>query len=117
MTTMKTILSLPHPKTRDDLQTYLQTITELPEERVLYQPPEGAKFKYPAITYRLSDLDQTYASNINYKQNHCYEITVISANPDSKYEKLFSKLPRCRFLRHFQSDNLDHWVYRFWTTK
>ena len=105
-----------HPKSRTELQRYLERITELPEDRVLYQPPEGAKFKYPAVVYRLSDLDQKFADNSNYVGHHCYEITVISANPDSKFERLFAKLPLCRFLRSFTSDNLYHWVYRFWTT-
>lgn len=108
--------TMSRPRSRTELQRYLETIASLPEDRVLFQPPEGAKFRYPAITYRLSDLDQRYANNGNYVGRHCYEVTVISANPDSKFEKIFSNLPACRFLRAFANDNLYHWVYRLWTT-
>ena len=106
---------MTHPNTRTDLQSYLESITGLPEDRVLFQPPAGEKLKYPCITYRLSDIDQLFADNVNYRNQHCYEITVISNNPDSKHVHTFECQPKCRFLRHYSEDVLNYWVFRFWT--
>lgn len=104
-----------HPSTRTDLQVFLESITGLPEDRVLFQPPAGEKLKYPCITYRLSDIDQLFADNSNYRNQHCYEITIISNNPDSKHVGTFERLSKCRFLRHYSEDVLNYWVFRFWT--
>ena len=104
-----------HPSTRPQLQQYLQDITGLPEDHVYFQPPDETKLKYPCIIYRLSDIDQIYADNDNYRNNHCYELTIISKNPDSKYVDTFARHKKCRFLRSFSEDTLNHWVFRFWT--
>lgn len=104
-----------HPSTRTDLQAFLQEITGLPEDRVLFQPPENTKLSYPCVIYRLSDLDQVYADNKNYRNQHCYEIRLISKNPDSKHIETFNKLPKCRYLRGYSEGGLNYWVWRFWT--
>lgn len=106
---------MTHPSTRTELQAFLQEITGLPEDHVFFQPPSGTKLKYPCVVYRLSDLDQLYADNGNFRNQHCYEVTLISKNPDSKHCETFERLPKCRFLRSFSSDTLNHWVYRLWT--
>ena len=41
-------------------------------------------------------------------QSFAYEITVIDENPDSEIVKRISMLPKCRFNRHYVSDNLNH---------
>ena len=106
---------MEYPSTRIELQAFLQEITGLPEDRVYFQPPEGTKLKYPCIVYRMSDINQKYASNVNYCNRHCYEITLISKNPDSSHKDTFDRLSKCRFIRSFSSDTLNHWIYRFWT--
>ena len=66
---------------------------------------------YPAIVYTRKTIDNSYANNSVYKQNYAYEITVIDKNPDSEIVNKISKLPTCRFDRHFKSDNLNHDVF------
>ena len=95
--------------TRVDLQNVLEEL--LGSRNVYYQPPETLKMNYPAIVYSRKTIDNSYANNSVYKQNYAYEITVIDKNPDSEIVNKVSKLPTCRFDRHFKSDNLNHDVF------
>ena len=95
--------------TRVDLQNVLEKL--LGSRNVYYQPPESLKMNYPAIVYARKTIDNSYANNSVYKQNYAYEITVIDKNPDSEIVNKVSKLPTCRFDRHFKSDNLNHDVF------
>ena len=95
--------------TRIDLQNDLEEL--LGSRNVYYQPPESLKMSYPAIVYSRKTIDNSYANNSVYKQNYAYEITVIDKNPDSEIVNKVSKLPTCRFDRHFKSDNLNHDVF------
>ena len=91
------------------LQTELEEL--LGTKNVYYSPPASLKMQYPAIVYSRSDIDNAYANNSVYKQEYAYEITVIDRNPDSEIVKKVSRLPRCRFNRHYPSDNLNHDVF------
>lgn len=95
--------------TRVDLQNVLEEL--LGSRNVYYQPPESLKMNYPAIVYARKTIDNSYANNSVYKQNYAYEITVIDKNPDSEIVNKVSRLPTCRFDRHFKSDNLNHDVF------
>lgn len=91
------------------LQTELEEL--LGTKNVYYSPPASFKMQYPAIVYSRSDIDNAHANNSVYKQEYAYEITVIDRNPDSEIVKKVSRLPRCRFNRHYPSDNLNHDVF------
>lgn len=94
---------------RLELQSLLESI--LGSRNVYYQPPESIKIKYPAIIYSRNDIDNNFADDIVYMQNHTYQIIVIDANPDSEIVDKISKLPMCRYNRHYTSDNLNHDVF------
>lgn len=94
---------------RLNLQTLLEEI--LGSEEVHFQAPESGKMTYPAIVYALADIENTHANNDVYMQSKSYEITVIDYDPDSEIMNKVSMLPKCRFNRHFKSDNLNHWVF------
>lgn len=94
---------------RLDLQNLLEFI--LGSRNVYYQPPESIKIKYPAIVYRRNDIDNNFADDIVYMQNHTYQIIVIDADPDSEIVDRVSKLPMCRYDRHYTSDNLNHDIF------
>lgn len=94
---------------RLELQNLLESI--LGSRNVYYQPPESIKIKYPAIIYSRNDIDNNFADDIVYMQNHTYQIIVIDANPDSEIVNKISKLPMCRYNRHYTSDNLNHDVF------
>lgn len=94
---------------RLELQNLLESI--LGSRNVYYQPPESIKIKYPAIIYSRNNIDNNFADDIVYIQNHTYQIIVIDANPDSEIVNKISKLPMCRYNRHYTSDNLNHDVF------
>ena len=91
---------------RLDLQTELEEL--LGSRNVYFQPPASVRINYPAIVYTRSDIDNTFADDSVYMQSHFYEVTVIDEDPDSKIVEAISKLPTCRFSRHFTSENLNH---------
>ena len=94
---------------RLELQTMLEDI--LGSRNVYFQPPASIKMQYPAIVYSRSNIDNTNADDTMYTQNRSYEVTVIDANPDSSIVNRLSRIPKCRFDRHFSSDNLNHDVF------
>lgn len=75
---------------------------------VYYQPPSTVRMKYPAIVYARENIDNTFADDSVYAQSNSYSVTVIDEDPDSEIVEAISKLPRCRFNRHFTADNLNH---------
>lgn len=91
---------------RLDLQAELEEL--LGSRNVYFQPPASVRINYPAIVYTRSDIDNTFADDSVYMQSHFYEATVIDEDPDSKIIEAISKLPTCRFSRHFTSENLNH---------
>lgn len=75
---------------------------------VYYQPPESVKMQYPAIRYRRTAIDVQAADNLPYITDVAYEVTVIDKDPDSSIVFELSKLPKCRMVRHYTADNLNH---------
>lgn len=78
---------------------------------VYFQPPATVKMKYPAIRYELARIDLTSADNGPYFLDRAYQVTVIDADPDSEIVEAISKWPMCSFNRHYQADNLNHYVF------
>lgn len=83
----------------------------LGSRHVYYQPPESVKMVYPAIVYARNTVSTRHADNAIYKQVVGYSVTVIDEDPDSEIPDRISRLPMCRFDRHFVSDNLNHDVF------
>lgn len=91
---------------RANLQAMLENI--LGSKNVYYQPPATVQMKYPAIVYSRNRIDNRYADDSVYKQAISYTVTVIDKKPDNNVVFEISKLPKCRFDRHYISDNLNH---------
>lgn len=92
---------------RLELHELLCTI--LGSRNVYFQPPESIKLRYPCIVYELSRKSEIRASNIVYKRNDAYEVTVISNNPDNEMaDKIVDAFEYASFDRRFVSDNLIH---------
>ena len=83
----------------------------LGSRHVYYQPPESVKMEYPAIVYSRNSIENTFAENSVYKQDHQYQVIVIDKDPDSEIVAAISKLPMCQFVRHYEADNLNHDVF------
>lgn len=76
-----------------------------------FQPPESVKMNYPAIVYGLDGIENTYANDGVYLSHRRYSVTVIDKNPDSEIVGKVAELPRCKFNRSYQKDNLNHYVF------
>lgn len=83
----------------------------LGSRNVYYQPPASVKMQYPAIVYSRKDIYNRHADDDVYKQDHAYDVIVIDQNPDSLIVEEISRLPKCRFDRHYTADNLNHDVF------
>lgn len=94
---------------RIELQDELEKL--LGSKNVYYQPPESVKMQYPAIVYRRSDIENDFADDLVYRKSHFYELIVIDKNPDSEVVEAVSKLPTCRYDRHYTANNLNHDVF------
>ena len=94
---------------RLQLQTELEEL--LGSKNVYYQPPASVRMNYPAIVYSRSNIENRHADDDVYMQAYFYEVIVIDEDPDSEVVENISKLPGCRFDRHYTSDNLNHDVF------
>lgn len=94
---------------RLSLQTMLEEL--LGSRNVYYQPPASVRMNYPAIVYSRKAIDNLHANNGVYGQFNAYDVTVIDPNPDSEFIAKVSKLPTCKFDRHYEKDNLNHDVF------
>lgn len=83
----------------------------LGSRNVYYQPPETLKMNYPSIVYSRNDIENEYGDNLAYVQNCAYSLILIDKNPDSSFVDKLAKLPMCRFVRNYKSDNLNHDVF------
>ena len=78
---------------------------------VYYQPPASIILKYPCIVYETAYSNTAFADDMLYRSIKGYSLTVIDADPDSIIPEKVSKLPMCKFDRHFTANNLNHGVY------
>lgn len=79
---------------------------------VYYQPPESIKMKFPCIIYKWTDVDMKRADNFSYHSTRCYDVTVVSKDPDFYlFDEIIERFPMCRAGRSFTYDNLTHRTY------
>ena len=95
---------------RQDLSTVLHKICD----NVYFQPPESVKLKFPCIVYERTDIHINHADNLAYYMKDQYTLTVVDKNPDSTITEKVKMLPKCRFVRHFVSDNLNHDMFELY---
>ena len=96
-------------RNRLTLQAMLEDL--LGSDHVYFQPMTSAKMQYPAIVYRLSDIDNTHANDSVYLSQKQYEIIVIDKDPDSPIYDKVNQLQSASFMRPYVADNLNHWVF------
>lgn len=93
------------------LDLHRELVGLLGSNQVYFQPPESIRMTYPAIVYKLSNVDIKYADDCKYKRMKRYDITLIDKNPDTKYVDDILDLPYCKFDRYFIYDNLNHYMF------
>lgn len=86
----------------------------LGSNNVYFQPATNTELKYPAIVYKLDDIKTVHADDKLYKYTKAYLVTVIDKNPDSLIPEKVLKLPMCKLVRPFTSENLHHTVFRLY---
>lgn len=92
--------------TRLQLHSLLQGLVG--DGQVYFQPPENIQMSYPAIVYNRNYNTSEFADNGPYRFTLRYQVTVIDADPDSVIPLKIIKLPLSTYVRHFNSDNLNH---------
>ena len=101
-------------ESRLELQAMLEDILGSPN--VYFQPPASVEMEFDAIVYRRKEIDNTYANDFVYKQDHAYEVIAIFKDPESDLPIKISLLPTCSFDRHYTADNLNHDVFTLYHT-
>lgn len=77
-----------------------------------FQPPATIKMKYPCMIYSLSNASILHADDVTYLYTRRYQLTYVTPNPDdSKIDEIPHYFKMCSFVRHFVSDNLNHYIY------
>lgn len=99
-------------KSRVDLQRKFEDL--LGSKNVYFQPPETLKMKYPCIRYSLSDIDKRPGDNMAYTMTNCYDVIVISKDPENAAIKKILEMPMSSYDRHYVSDNLNHDVIKLY---
>lgn len=94
------------------LELHDKLVEILGSNNVYYQPPESLKLHYPCIIYSLTGIDNTFANDGIYLQKRQYEIVVVSFDPDTEISDKMSKFPYTSYSRHYNSDNLNHDVFK-----
>ena len=97
-------------RNRLTLQSMLEEI--LGSKNVYFQPPTNAMMRYPAILYKLSDIDNTHANDGVYASQKSYEIIVVDKDPDSAIPDRVNQIQSANFVRPYVADNLNHWVFQ-----
>ena len=96
--------------TRTQIQSALEAVDA--KLHVYYQPPASVKISYPAIIFKLENIDQKFADDWTYIKDRSYMLTLIHKDPDNDIvDKLVWAFPKIRFDRTYISDNLYHYVY------
>ena len=78
---------------------------------VYFQPPTGYKINYPALIYKLDDLNDKYADDKVYKRRHVYYLLLILDEPDNDLVDRLDDLKHCTMSRPYTADNLYHYPF------
>lgn len=97
---------------RSELQALLKAIPGV--AGVYFQKPASMTMEYPAIVYKLDDMDVRHADNDPYLIAFRYLVTVIDQDPDSPVRGEVAKLRMCTFDRHYTADQLNHYVFNLY---
>lgn len=93
------------------LSLHNKLVNILGSNNVYFQPPESKKIQYPCITYSLINIPEKYADNENYVSHYCYQVTLIDQDPDNDTVDKLKKLRYSKFVRHFSTQGLNHYVF------
>lgn len=96
------------------LDTELREIQEavLSYQHTYFEPPESIRMKYDAIVYKRNTMNVRRANNRSYTARDCYDVTVISRDPETKVPiAIQNHFEHCAPGRFFVRDNLYHFPF------
>jgi hypothetical protein len=96
------------------IELHERLVAILGSSNVYFQPPASIKMQYPAIVYNRSRIKKTFANDSVYGKKVCYEVTLITQDPDDEIVDILSNMQHCEFNRHFTSDNLNHDIFNLY---
>lgn len=104
---------MPQPQLQANRRLDLQAklVELLGSTNVYHQPPPSVEMKYPCIVYNRDSSSTDFANNHLYRNRKRYQVTVITADPDSDIPDKVESLPLCSFSRSFKADQLNHDVF------
>lgn len=95
---------------RQKLQDFLKTLCD----NVYFQPPKDILMEFPAIVYKLSDVDNTTADNAIYVQNLVYEVVVLDGDSESEIVSNLCSMLKFKFVRQYTANDLYHTVFEYY---
>lgn len=95
---------------RSGLQAILESFPEA--EAIYFQPPPNLRMQYPCIVYKIDFDEKEFADNRPYTAAWRYQLTIIDRKPDSVLRDRVRDLPMSTFIRHFASDDLNHYIFQ-----
>lgn len=105
---------MDQPRKLEQRSQELQAVFEelLGSRNVYYNPPESVRMSYDAIRFKRRNINNKFASDTVYVQlPPTFEVVVITRDPDASIIEKVSKLPRCRFVTSYTTDNLHHNIF------
>lgn len=84
----------------------------LNSDRVYYRKPNKKDLGLPRIVYKRNDVKTIYANSSPYIFVEEYLVTVIDGPGSSEIADKMLELPRCKFVREFEVENLNHFVFK-----
>jgi hypothetical protein len=86
----------------------------IPEGTVYYQPGSNITMSYPCIVYERDYSNAQHADNAPYRQTWRYQVTLIGRKPDNPLVDKLVMLPKCLYVRHFETSQLHHDVFNIY---
>lgn len=98
---------------RLNLQSKLETF--LGSNNVYFQPPTNLNMRYPAIVYKINNIDSKHADDKNYKLTDVFQVILIVYDPDDpRIHSIMETFDNCRFVTAYEKDGLRHYVYNIY---
>lgn len=94
---------------RLELQEALRTA--IGSSDVYFDAPSSVNMAYPAVVYKLDDIQTEHADNRPYRSQKRYQVILIVQDPDSDLVDVIADFPTAEFQRSYKADNLHHFVF------
>lgn len=94
---------------RLDFHNVLKAIPDV--QAAYFQPKPTDQLQYPCIVYEWDDEYVSHADNLAYFHKKRYQVIVINRNPDSSITDAVREIPYTRYVRHYVTSGLHHYVF------